>query len=103
MNERTWKQPDDKSNASAAASAKPGVNQTRDVSTGTTVRINYKHSLAIRWMHWINFPWERQLRKTPRGQRAGLLETFVASHPNRPTRYSSRMPLPRGHQKKEKA
>src|SRR5258707_7818504 len=56
MNERDWKQPDDKSNASAAASSKPAVNQARDVSTGTTVRINYKHSLAIRWMHWINFP-----------------------------------------------
>jgi thiosulfate reductase cytochrome b subunit len=56
MNERAWKQPDDKSNASAAASSKPGVNQARDVSTGTTVRIKYKHSLAIRWMHWINFP-----------------------------------------------
>src|SRR6266404_8712356 len=56
MNERTWKHPDDKSNASAEASSKPGVNQARDVSTRTTVRINYKHSLAIRWMHWINFP-----------------------------------------------
>src|SRR5258705_6076715 len=56
MNEQTWKQPDDKSNASAAASSKPAVNQARDVSTGTTVRIKYKHSLAIRWMHWINFP-----------------------------------------------
>ncbi len=57
MNERDWKQPDDKSNPSVpAASSKPAVNQARDVSTGTTVRINYKHSLAIRWMHWINFP-----------------------------------------------
>src|SRR5260221_2624610 len=56
MNERTWKQPDDKSNASAAASSKPAVNQARDVSTGTTVTIEHKHSLAIRWMHWINFP-----------------------------------------------
>src|SRR5882757_8830029 len=56
MNERDWKQPDDKSNASAAASSKPGVNQARDVSTGTAIRIKYKHSLAIRWMHWINFP-----------------------------------------------
>lgn len=56
MNERTWKQPDDKSNPSAASSSKPAVNQARDVSTGTTVRIKYKHSLAIRWMHWINFP-----------------------------------------------
>src|SRR6266851_1464584 len=56
MNERTWKQPEDKSNASAAASSKPAVNQARDVSTGTTVRIKDKHSLAIRWMHWINLP-----------------------------------------------
>jgi thiosulfate reductase cytochrome b subunit len=56
MNERDWKQPDDKSNPSAAASSKPGVNQARDVPTGTAVRIKYKHSLAIRWMHWINFP-----------------------------------------------
>src|SRR4029077_13243870 len=55
MNERDWKQPDDKSNPSAASS-KPAVNQARDVPAGTTVRINYKHSLAIRWMHWINFP-----------------------------------------------
>jgi hypothetical protein len=56
MNERTWKQPGDKSNASPASSSKPGVNQARDVSTGTTVRTSYKHSLAIRWMHWIDFP-----------------------------------------------
>src|SRR6266478_216839 len=58
MNERDWKQPDDKSNPSApAASSKPAVNQARDVPTGTeAVRIKYKHSLAIRWMHWINFP-----------------------------------------------
>ena len=47
--------------------------------------------------------WERQLRRTPRGQRAGLLETFVASYPNRQTRYSSRMPLACGHQKREKS
>ncbi len=47
--------------------------------------------------------WERQLRKTPQGQRVGLLETFVASHPNRQTCYSSRMPLARGHQKREKS
>ncbi len=56
MNERDWKQPDDKSNPSASSSSKPAVNQARDVSTGTAVRIKYKHSLAIRWMHWINFP-----------------------------------------------
>src|SRR6267143_2654972 len=29
---------------------------TKNASTGTTVKIKYKHSLAIRWMHWINFP-----------------------------------------------
>ena len=28
----------------------------KDVSTGTTVRIEHRHSLAVRWMHWINFP-----------------------------------------------
>src|SRR5260370_32910805 len=55
MNEGDWKQPDDKSNP-LASSSKPAVSQARDVSTGTTVRIKYKHSLAISWMHWINFP-----------------------------------------------
>lgn len=30
--------------------------------------------------------WDRILGKTPRGQRAGLLEAFVASHPTRRTR-----------------
>ena len=56
MNARTWKQPDDKSNPSVSSSSKPAVNQARDVSTATTVRIKYKHPLAIRWMHWVNFP-----------------------------------------------
>src|SRR6266849_5594475 len=54
MNERDWKQPDDKSNPSVS-SLKAAVNQARNVSTRTN-RIKYKHSLAIRWMHWINFP-----------------------------------------------
>src|SRR5258708_15754145 len=56
MNERTWKQPDDKSTPSASSPSKRAVNQARDASTATTVRIKYKHSLAVRWMHWINFP-----------------------------------------------
>lgn len=30
--------------------------------------------------------WDRLLGKTPKGQRAGLLEAFVASHPTRQTR-----------------
>lgn len=47
--------------------------------------------------------WDRLLRKTPRGQRAGLLEAFVSSHPTRQTRYSSLMPLTRGNQKREKS
>ena len=46
--------------------------------------------------------WDRLLRKTPRGQSAGLLETFVASHPTRQKRYSTLMPLARGPQKREK-
>jgi hypothetical protein len=54
VNERDWKQLNDKSNTSA--SSKRAVNQARDASTGTTVSIKYKHSLAVRWMHWINFP-----------------------------------------------
>ncbi len=47
--------------------------------------------------------WERRLQKTPKGKRASLLETFVASHPSRQTRYSSRIPLAHGSQKKEKS
>jgi DNA-binding transcriptional MerR regulator len=46
--------------------------------------------------------WDRLLRKTPRGQRAGLLESFVASHPNRQKRYSTLVPQARGLQKREK-
>ena len=29
---------------------------TKNASRGATVKIKYKYSLAIRWMHWINFP-----------------------------------------------
>jgi DNA-binding transcriptional MerR regulator len=47
--------------------------------------------------------WDRLLRKTPRGQRAGLLESFVASHPNRQKRYSTLTLLARGPQKREKS
>jgi MerR family transcriptional regulator, copper efflux regulator len=47
--------------------------------------------------------WERLLRKTPQGKRAGLLETFVASHPTRQTRPSSSVALTSGHQKREKS
>ena len=47
--------------------------------------------------------WDRLLRKTPEGQRARLLETFVASHPTRQARYSSLVLLPRGNQKREKS
>ncbi len=69
MNERDRTQPDDKE-----ANAKPAISQpveptgsilsvveahresAKDVAIGKTVRITYKHSLAIRWLHWINFP-----------------------------------------------
>jgi DNA-binding transcriptional MerR regulator len=47
--------------------------------------------------------WDRLLGKTPRGQRAGLLEDFVASHPIRQKPYSIVMPLARGPQKREKS
>ena len=47
--------------------------------------------------------WDRLLRKTPRGQRAGLLEAFVTSHPTRQTRHLSLGRLTCGNQKKEKS
>jgi hypothetical protein len=46
--------------------------------------------------------WDRLLRKTPRGQRAGLLEAFVATHPTRQTRSSRLDALARGTRKREK-
>jgi thiosulfate reductase cytochrome b subunit len=76
MNDPDQKQPDDKtSSAAAESSRKSEVDQrigpaspqdagsfdARRESTGISpgrcgVKIEYKHSLAIRWMHWINFP-----------------------------------------------
>jgi len=46
--------------------------------------------------------WDRLLRKTPRGQRAGLLEAFAASHPTRQKRSSRVNALARGNHKREK-
>lgn len=46
--------------------------------------------------------WDRQLQKTPHGQRAGLLESFVASHPTRQTRSPFVTPLASGHRKRRK-
>ena len=40
--------------------------------------------------------WDRLLRKTPRGQLAGLLETFIATHPTRQTGRPDLKPLGRG-------
>ncbi|HWZ01112.1 MAG TPA: hypothetical protein VNX17_08540, partial [Edaphobacter sp.] len=28
----------------------------KEATTGMAITIEHKHSLAIRWMHWINFP-----------------------------------------------
>lgn len=47
--------------------------------------------------------WDRQLQKTPRGQRAGLLESFVASHPTRQTRSSFVTPVASGYHKRRKS
>lgn len=47
--------------------------------------------------------WDRLLRKTPPGQRAGLLETLATSHPTRQTRNGSLVPLTRGNQKGKKS
>lgn len=46
--------------------------------------------------------WDRLLRKTPRGQRAGLLEAFAASHPTRQKRSSRANALARGNYKRER-
>jgi hypothetical protein len=47
--------------------------------------------------------WNRILAKTPDGQRAGLLESFVASHPTGQKRYSTLTPLVSGPKKREKS
>lgn len=46
--------------------------------------------------------WDRLLRETPRGQRAGLLEAFVASHPTGWKRDSRVNALAGGNYKREK-
>jgi DNA-binding transcriptional MerR regulator len=46
--------------------------------------------------------WDHMLEKTPRGQRAGLLEAFVATHPTRQTRNPRLDALARGTRKREK-
>jgi len=45
--------------------------------------------------------WDRLLGNTPRGQRAGLLEAFVATHPTGQRRSSRVTALARGNQKRE--
>jgi len=76
MNDPDQTQPDDMtSSAAAESSPKSPIDQpiapaspqdagsfdSRRESTGTSpdrcaVKLEYKHSLAIRWLHWINFP-----------------------------------------------
>jgi hypothetical protein len=47
--------------------------------------------------------WDRLLKNTSRGQRAGLLEHFVASHPTRQRRYLILAPQARGLQEKRRS
>jgi DNA-binding transcriptional MerR regulator len=47
--------------------------------------------------------WDRLLKNTSRGQRAGLLEHFVASHPTRQRRYLILVPQARGLQEKRRS
>jgi DNA-binding transcriptional MerR regulator len=57
------------------------------------------------WRHELRktlAEWDRLLTDTPRGQRAGLLEAFVASHPTRQMRSSRPNALARGNQRREK-
>jgi MerR-like DNA binding protein len=46
--------------------------------------------------------WDRLLRKTPHGKRAGLLEAFAATHPTRQVRDRRFNALVGGHRKGEK-
>src|SRR6516225_2058259 len=46
--------------------------------------------------------WDRLLRKTPRGQRAGLLEAFVATHPTHQGRSSRVTALAGGNHQRER-
>jgi hypothetical protein len=46
--------------------------------------------------------WDRVLKVTPRGKRAGLLEAFVATHPKRETQVTRVNGLARGKPKREK-
>lgn len=46
--------------------------------------------------------WDRLLRKTPRGERARLLEAFVATHPTSRMRRNHVNALTRGNYKREK-
>jgi DNA-binding transcriptional MerR regulator len=46
--------------------------------------------------------WQRLLRKTSRGQRAGLLEAFVATHPTGQRSRTRRGELARGNRKRER-
>jgi DNA-binding transcriptional MerR regulator len=57
------------------------------------------------WRHELRSTiaeWDRLLGKTPRGQRAGLLEAFVATHPKSHTRSFRADVLARGNKKREK-
>ena len=76
MNDPDQKQPDDKTSSEAAESSPKSPidqpiapaspqdagsfdarRQSKRISPDRCgVKIEYKHSLAIRWMHWINFP-----------------------------------------------
>ena len=74
MNDPDQKQPNDKTSSAAESSPKSPIDQpigpaspqpahsfdaqreSADISAHRcAVKIEYKHSLAIRWMHWINF------------------------------------------------
>ena len=46
--------------------------------------------------------WDRLLRKTPRGERAGLLEALVTTHPTRQRRRPHLTALARGNKRRER-
>ena len=52
-------EPAESKSAAPLLAARPGVSQADEptvAAVGPTIRLEKKHPLAIRWMHWINFP-----------------------------------------------
>ena len=49
-------EPREGASSESSAASPEAHRESAKGTTGTRVRIEYKHSLATRWMHWLNFP-----------------------------------------------